>query len=417
MFQINMNTKSIFVSAACAAALLFGSACSSENSEQPASSNGQVALRSMLLDVDTQTVDESRAEGTNTDNFIVELRKSGSSELVNSWQYSAMPELLVLPVGDYSLSVASSESKPAAFDAPLYVGSTDFTIEADKITNLGTVTCTLSNVKVSVRYSDALTALLDPSSTVTVTTVDGASLTYSATETRSGYFAYVEGNTTLVASFAGKVSGRDESITKTITGLLPGHHYILNFTVKQGGYVDPKAPAIDFSLVEVDLSVSIEGMDDDTLDASDRPGGNSQPEQPEQPEEPATDAITFTSSTLSFTSVNLTTVSEAKVVIAAEAGIANLKVDIISNDLTDEFLRSVGLAASFDLAYPGDIKDGLAGLGFPTGAEVIGQKEITFDITQFMTLLDIYPGQHSFRITVTDMGGATDSRTLTFLAQ
>ena len=34
-----------------------------------------------------------------------------------------------------------------------------------------------------------------------------------------------------------------------------------------------------------------------------------------------------------------------------------------------------------------------------------------------MPMLDIYPGEHSFRITVTDANGTTGSRTLTFLAE
>ena len=36
----------------------------------------------------------------------------------------------------------------------------------------------------------------------------------------------------------------------------------------------------------------------------------------------------------------------------------------------------------------------LAGLGFPTGAEVTGKTDVTFDITQFLPLLDIYQGVH-----------------------
>jgi hypothetical protein len=68
-------------------------------------------------------------------------------------------------------------------------------------------------------------------------------------------------------------------------------------------------------------------------------------------------------------------------------------------------LEEVGLAEEFDLAYPGKYEEGLQGLGFKTGNEVIGQTAVTFDITQFISLLGIYPGNNTFRLTVTDSTG------------
>jgi hypothetical protein len=82
-------------------------------------------------------------------------------------------------------------------------------------------------------------------------------------------------------------------------------------------------------------------------------------------------------------------------------------VKIISDGLTPEVLTGVGLTDEFDLAYPGSYEVGLNGLGFPTGNDVIGKTAVTFDITQFISLLGIYPGQNTFRLTVTDSTGAS----------
>nr|MDE5941535.1 hypothetical protein [Muribaculaceae bacterium] len=93
----------------------------------------------------------------------------------------------------------------------------------------------------------------------------------------------------------------------------------------------------------------------------------------------------------------------ARIIIKAPEGIKNLNVNIKSNSLNEEVLNEVGLAPSFDLADPKELKEGLEGLGFKTGADVIGKTEVVFDITDFMTLLQIYSDTHEFQLEVTDM--------------
>ena len=85
--------------------------------------------------------------------------------------------------------------------------------------------------------------------------------------------------------------------------------------------------------------------------------------------------------------------------------------------LTKEMLQDVGLDATFDLANPGNLGEALAELGFPTGDAVLGKTNLTFDITDFMPLLVIFPGQHQFKLTITDMKDNTVSQSLTFIAQ
>jgi len=84
-------------------------------------------------------------------------------------------------------------------------------------------------------------------------------------------------------------------------------------------------------------------------------------------------------------------------------------VEIISEEvLTPEVLDAVGLAPELDLVSPGDYKEPLEGLGFPTGEKVVGQTSVSFDISPFMPLIPLLgTGDSDFRLTVTDNEGQT----------
>ena len=138
--------------------------------------------------------------------------------------------------------------------------------------------------------------------------------------------------------------------------------------------------------------------------------------QESAPEE--TNGPTITSNTLDIDSANVITENiVAKVDINAPNGIKNFVVDIISDQLSQEVLQDVGLDATFDLANPGNLGEALSELGFPTGDAVLGKTNLTFDITDFMQLLVVFPGQHQFKLTITDNKDITVSKTLTFIAQ
>ncbi len=100
-------------------------------------------------------------------------------------------------------------------------------------------------------------------------------------------------------------------------------------------------------------------------------------------------------------------------VIAAEGGIADFIVEIISNDLTNDELQDVGLAAKFSLVNDTQFFGSLASLGFPTGDAVKGAKELKLSITNFLTVLSMsFPGDHDFKMSVTDAAGQTSTETI-----
>ncbi|MDE7345202.1 MAG: hypothetical protein K2N48_00485, partial [Muribaculaceae bacterium] len=96
--------------------------------------------------------------------------------------------------------------------------------------------------------------------------------------------------------------------------------------------------------------------------------------------------------------------------VTSETGITEFKIVIESNSLTPEELQGVGLSANLDLINPGDLEGALNGLGFKTGNDVAGQKECSFDISQFVPMLQVLgAGDHKFIITVSDADGTTEA--------
>jgi hypothetical protein len=94
----------------------------------------------------------------------------------------------------------------------------------------------------------------------------------------------------------------------------------------------------------------------------------------------------------------------------------------ISDALTAEVLESlgIGLEAHMDLVNPASDKmdEGLHSLGFKTKDEIVGQKTLQFDISQFMTMLyAVAPGNTDFKLTATDASGQNIKSIMLYVPQ
>ncbi|MBQ8772921.1 MAG: DUF4493 domain-containing protein [Muribaculaceae bacterium] len=403
------------------------SSCSKEdwtldNNQQ---SEGRLALSSIAVNVVSEELVVSKTTDYDISQFIVKIFRTGDNALLQSWYYDEMPGVITLPVGEYYVEVLSHEVEDAAWDTPYYYANKSFTIENEKITEVGIITCKLANIKVSIRYSDALKAVLGDDVKVKVIVGERGYLEFSKEVTRSGYFKYVPESNTLVASFSGTVDGFYESFDKTYNDVAAGQHRIITFQLKTGsgiipddaGHVDiTDGIVVDATIETQDLTVSIPA-DEEVIDGE-RPGEGADNGDDSGGDTPATDAISVTSETTDLDGENIVTDGMTAIVnVHSECGIKNFVVDIISEQLNEELLTDVGLASTFDLANPGDLEPGLKSMKFKTGDEVIGEHDLEFNITEFMPLLKIYKGTHKFRLTVTDAEDNTLSKTLTFVVE
>lgn len=421
-----------------AAAMLTVVSCS-EHWTPPTGSDGSLALGSMIVDVKENAnviVSPGSRAAADVNNFQVTIYDKTGAE-AGSWIYGQMPEIVTLAAGDgYVVKVKSHDVEKAAWEMPYYYGeSKSFSIEKNKITEVGTVTAEFKSIKVTVEFTDELKAIVSDDVKVVIEANDEGLITFTKKEVEDGsaaYFEAVDGSTTMVAHFAGSIRGNAVDSKAPFTDIAAGQHRIVRYGVKIGpdvpepdGSITPGGITIDTEIVEVDVDGNTTVVDPD-LDPSDRPGH----EDPENPDKPGPDeptppgpggeAATFTSETLDIEGgINYSKdwVGDAIVTIDCPEGFAKLEVVIDSDCLTPEVLEGVGLAEKFDLANPGELSEGLEGLGFPIGDAVLGKTTINFNITDFVPMLNIYSGKSDFIITVTDSKGATSTLTLKFVSE
>ena len=197
---------------------------------------GTLSTSSLTVDVDDSETIITKSSIVDVASFTVQIYDS-KEVLRGEWKYGNMPETVTLPVGAYTINVFNATQQDAAFDAPYYYATKTFTVKKNAITEIGTMLCKLQNIKVSIKYSPDLLAVLGDDAKVDVEVAAKNHLIYSANETRAGYFRHYPDNTTLVATFSGTVAGAYiEEMHTVVTNIEAGKHYLITFTYKPTPY-------------------------------------------------------------------------------------------------------------------------------------------------------------------------------------
>lgn len=431
-----MKTDIISLAVVAAAAFAGLTSCSDTwTNDLAEEEKGTLNTASILASVNTYEAEKEDAQGakapesravTDLSPFIVEVVKSDGSK-VASWTYATMPPAPTFAVGTYTVRVKSHNPQPVEWEKPYYAGEQQFQIKANDVTDVEPIVCTLANVRVSIEVTEALKKASAGDVKITFTGEPGVDLEFAPDETRSGYFAYTEGLSTMKVHFEGTVSGAREDFTHVLKDIQPGQHRLVKFALR----INPNPPADETGNIEipegegvmVDCGVTTYEVDgtvsskEDVIDDSGRPGQEEGGDDP-KPDDPDDKAITFSSSTLDLEGANMAEefgeeegLKPAVVDIHSENGVKSLKVKIISDFLTEDMLSGIGLTSQFDLADPGEYAEGLAGLGFPSADEVNGAHDLQFNITKFIPLI-FEEGDHKFEITVTDAKGLVKTMVL-----
>ena len=406
--------------------LLAFTACHSEAMESVSSAKGDLNLSSMKAEVDTN-VDTvyvgSRAESTvDVSNFLVTIYDA-QSQKVEQWNYNAMPEIVSLAVGTYSIVVTSAETPSNGFDTPYYKGTATCEIKENEVVDVPVITCKLANMLFSVEYDEEFQGKMGED-VVTAITVGENSLEIPYSETRSAYLIAPEGETTsMIVTLKGTIDGESIDYSERFESVKIGVHNIIKYKF---------APVSDGSEGDGTLGVAI--VVDSSMTGSDEVVGTDPGKEPgidDFPEEGGEDpgdgdgdenAPTIVGSNFNVNAFDITkdvlevkkgASAQLQVTLTAPNGIAHVYVTIDSETLTKEVLEGVGLTDSFDLAEPGALEEGLNSLGFPTGDAVVGQTDLLFDITDFTSLLGIYGvANHNFIIRLVDQNGLEVTETL-----
>ena len=251
-----------------------------EGTDEKNEGEGSVSFANMSISVkNSEIIINSRAGSEDVSKYTVSIKRvdgtsAASAEGNQSFIYGNMPELIALPVGDYVVEAYNAEVQVAAFDAPYFQGeSNQFTVKANDIVTVDPIVCTLKNVKVSIDYTDELRAHMSDV-TVTVTVAESETLDFAGDETRSGYFKYVEGNTTIAATFNGKVDGFEVSDYRVLTNAVaPGYHHTITFSLKdtptppdEHGSIGDTGISLDATVARVDVNGDIDPGDEEIIE-------------------------------------------------------------------------------------------------------------------------------------------------------
>ena len=222
-----------------AAAIIPLAGCEKESAFKFNTEEGKLNCESISVDYvnRNKTVrageDETAQPAVSIGDFQVQILKSGNDTPVNSFKYSEMPGIVTLPVGTYKATASYGDNPEAGWNCPYYYGeSTDFEIMENEITSGIKIDCKLGNIRVEVAFdTNGLSSVTDTK--VVVKARDNAELTFTDKTKASGYFKFVEENTTLIATFSAKINGVDINREYTaFTDVKAGNYYKLNFSVK-----------------------------------------------------------------------------------------------------------------------------------------------------------------------------------------
>jgi endonuclease I len=163
-------------------------------------------------------------------NHLLEIKNAGE-EIVKSYtDLSNLPSQVSLATGTYNC-VVRYESTTPQFDVPAYGGKQKVTVTDGQSTDVN-LTVSQANFGISIVYTDDFKSDYKNYSVV-ISSPDG-DLSYSADETRAGYFFHGPVTVTLTYTDA---SDQEQKVTKTIeagaTSIAAGTLLTINFKAKE----------------------------------------------------------------------------------------------------------------------------------------------------------------------------------------
>ena len=428
---------------------------------------GYLQLGTLTVNTDTEVSEIGSRAGESIDikTYEVSIRdaKSGEPvkgtldgvELGETFTFGQLEgeKAIALRPGTYTIEAHTPGRALSTSQTPWYTGKTSVTVTAANTQQNPAhahITCKLGTIRVTVELSADLKKYFkkypeqSDRRTRTRVNIAGNIVDFQMDATRYEPVWYfrdeagdaAEGNTmkiTLMGEFymgspSDLVSGNINEnyyewieYEKTVTG------------VKAGTYRDIQI-SIDYnSTGNLEFTVNIQSYvydDEITVDASSSLSGSMEPTIPDDSGSGGgSDTPAGPAPTIEWVGGNIdqrVTLNDSNkdsmscVIKVSSIGLKNLLVDIDSDVLTDDELSSVGLKQHFDLTAPGDLVTNLQLLGFlPNGkTSLAGDKEVQFDITQFLSLLyKVYheSGNCDFKLTAVDLNGSTTKTVMFYI--
>ena len=380
--------------------------CTNENLSTTETRMGLVSLN-----IDKLSPSVTRA--VETADYPVAIYSLSGDSVTSYARADQVPSRITFPVGQYYAEAHAPGVMEKIMDAPYYAGRDTFEI-LQNINTESVVVCRMANGCITVRYSEKF---VEEFTDWTITVNDGGASAIFYTredglEPAPQYIQFEEDVQMLIVNIAGTTKGgnrittastltkqqaseRYDSDTKCFSG---GDHIVLNFEPVEG---------TEGNLTSITITANIqfeESEEEFEMEVEDYI-----PED-EEPTEDENSPITLNLPKNMVVS-SATDPALGNTYIAAEHGIKSILVKMTStsedmmSSLADLASRYTGVdfAAGAEVVGNQEMVRLFADLQKPLDVPSVGDKEYTFPIGNFFTLLQFLPGEHTFSLTIVDM--------------
>ncbi len=411
-----MKKKNIIIAVAFIALISLFPSCKKNISTQAPDAFGFLSFNG-AISID-EAVDTKAATAASGNYSIFITDAEGATVLSTTYSdVKAKDNKLSLSAGTYTLEARSTaEAVPAsAKEQPVYGISKSFTITAGETTEIGSLTCTLLQCKVTVSYSDDFLAMVTGNGSTTVTVTSGYPQTFDLTyasgaksyDQSAAYFAVNNGeSTSMEVVFKGLIDGKSQKMTKTFTGIQPKQWRQIKFIKKVAAEGTASFDiTIDDLVDDAALNNSIDDIAENIIgDDPDAPKGDGG----------ITLALDHTAGCdEEFTDLEnlvIPQVSERDICLRLKCevpnGVKKFTVDIASTNAN--FVTAVEAADAMNLDLINPTEDNMiifSVVPFPYGADLAGKTSIDFDLSAAQDAILPYQGRHTFTMNITDAKG------------
>ena len=351
------------------------------------------------------------------------IKNSEDANLKQTYKYlDIVNKPVELSTGKYTVSAVSTDTKDAAWDQPLFAGSTDFAVVANAVSPVN-LTCSMTNAVVSIKCSDTFKTEVNDYN-IKVSDAKGNFLTWTKDNiAEDGYFTAKE----LTVTIEGKRSldNSTATVTGTIQNIQAKDHITLNIDARVTGQVQQIVVTVETKVNDKPVNIFVDGFEEIEIPDPSQPDPTPTPD-PEEPEvDPNAPSLVWESNP-TFEEREIQDKMDVEIVIKAPKAIKGFKVKVESPALFGILVGNVGLPENIDnenkivtLDLIGDAKVVEQFTMFPTGDKVKGKTEVLFSLSTLVPMIKNFspePGSHHvFTLNLEDGAGNTLTQAVSFI--
>ena len=417
--------KRTFITIMAAAAVL--ASCDTKEVETR-KGEGTFMLQSLTADTDLNDVQvgTKALPGELNKNQIIAameltIKNTQDANLKQTFNYlDIVNKPVQLATGSYTVSAVSVGGKDAAWDQPLFAGSTNFEVKPNTVSPVK-IKCALTNAVVSINCSDTFTTEVSDYN-IKVSDAKGNFLTWTRENIgNDGYFTAKELNVTI----EGKRS-LDGNSTATVTGTIQNiqakDHITLNIDARVTGQVQQIVVTVETKVNDKPVDIFVDGFEEIEIPDPSQPDPT-----PGQPETPAAPTLEWPDNK-TFATTELADTMKIDLIVKAPGKIKTFLVVIDSPSLETLLPGMTGIegkdGCTLDLINNKTLIANFKELeiNLPTGDDLKGQTEVNFPLSSLVPMVygieakkpQQADSDHKFTLKLTDEAGQELSQTLVF---